>query len=856
MTHTRLLLHIESLAVRVLRGLALLLAWPAISMAQPTSVDGLWDFRLSCSANAANGRPAFEWTARVTVQHGQFAHQQRGSDRNPYEEAWNGQFSASGSATQLRLSAQGARPNGDRWEFRFTPGSIQQEAAELTGGLYAREKGEDVRFRTCAAHMKRAETSVASGAAASPRSAGTATKPAALPAAAAAVGSDARQAVTQAAAAFSEAIQKPAADAGKASGRASAAVAEARPAPAAEAAIPKGGAAPASRQPAAASTSAAPVAAATSAVRAEPQNSSPAAAGSPGASRSRARSATEVRQALYDDPGFDLALVVPLPGSGNLKRTLEGKWTIGSGGVSVGTMGVLAADQSYDLKGFASLAPAERSISVNAPGFYKASLYHPHPVPGASKGGGFSGATPMVSTGISANPAVRAGAQPPEDLKPDQALKVALAEAIGQAMTQAIGKPVAYSLVYQPSANVILVPRHRVDPAYEPPRTEGHWITRIEKGEAVVLAYITQEQLRQGLKAYQGATAAANKQEADLLSKLQNSPAAGPESLVGAITVRTGVNVKPCALKSESDWAPYLLKHEPIGAWITKGAPKWSHEAPQAFDSAEALFDELKSGRRCTAVFGRGPMIAQLAAALDRDRVGNLVYPQPQPQKVVLGLKAQALGFDDLSALEFAESLPTRDPQQVKALRALGAGTKALVDQARERLKKYDAQAVTRLDVLIALLQDEADARKQGVTIEKLQAARAARDAKEAKAAAAAQKERDKTIAKEFPYVAQLRCRIGTQTVNLLACLTDGGVDTEVELRNGSDYRMYKVHDAQSLGNWSNDGVTINLRSAFALKAQNASGTAVLDVVIRERLSGSVKFQKSAARFGVVSVQN
>lgn len=808
-------LYREPALVRGLLALLLMLVLPPTSKAQTSNTDGRWDLRVVCSAHTSNGRPGFDWTARVTVQDGQFLHLRGTNDRNPYEESWNGQFTARGNASVLRLSAKGSRPDGARWDFRFAPADLLRSEVELSGGVHAREKGEETRVRTCTANLKRSEATVASESSPVPLPANPASKPVA------ALAANARQAVDQASTTFNEARQKPAPDPVRATPRTA-------DTPAAE-------------------------------VRVEPtgRQSSPVATAAPnGVSRSHPRSAAELRKVLYEDPGFDLALVAPLPGSGNLKRTLDGQWTVGSGGVSVATMGVLASDQHYDLKGFAALAPAERNTTIYAATFYRASVYHPNPLPGADKGRGFQGPTPIVSAGISPNPALRAGAQTASDLPPEQALKVALANAVGQALKHALGKPVSHSLVYQSTANIVLVPRHRVDPAYSPPHTQGHWATRIQNGEAVVLAYITQEQLRQGLKNHQSATVAANKQEADLMTTLHDSPATGPEVLVGAITVRTGVNVKPCSLKSELEWAPYLLKHEPIGAWITQGAPKWSHERPQGFDSAEALFEELKSARRCTAVFGRGPMIAKLAAALDRDRVGNLVYPQPQPQKVVLGLKAQALGFDDVATLEFAEGIGTRDPQQVKALQRLGAGTKPLVDQARERLKKYDAQATTRLDVLIALLQDEADARKQGMTIEKLQTVRAAREEKEAKAAAAAQADNEKRIAKDFPYVAQLRCRIGTQTVNLIACMNDGGVDTEIELRNGSEYRMYKVHEAQTLGRWSDDGVAINLRPAFALKAQNASGTAVLDVVIRERLSGTVKFQKSAARFGVVAVQN
>lgn len=178
----------------------------------------------------------------------------------------------------------------------------------------------------------------------------------------------------------------------------------------------------------------------------------------------------------------------------------------------------------------------------------------------------------FLFAGISPNPTLRASAPTASEMKPEQALKAALGQAVDQALTKAIGKPLAHSLVYQSSANIVLVPRHKVDPAYSPPLTQGHWAARIQAGEAVVLAYITQEQLRQGLKSHQSATTVANQREANLLTTLQNSPAAGPDVLVGAITVRKiPCNASAVADRSVRAHAPGLCVKPP--ASTTTGTP-------------------------------------------------------------------------------------------------------------------------------------------------------------------------------------------------------------------------------------------------------------------------------------------
>lgn len=813
------------LALALPLAFASALQLPASSLAQTGAFDGSWDLRVACSGHASNKRPPFEWTATVSVKGGQFSHRRGATETDPakaFDEAWSGRFDGAAGKGQLSLGAKGSRRGGDTWELRFASGPAQRGVAELTGAVHAQEGGGEVKVRTCTAHLRQLDAAAgATASTAAPAMASTTpapTSPTAAPTTAA---------PTTATATSATRVTAP-----------PAAVATAAPATSVAPAAPP---VPVAPPPAAPAAAAPPVAAAPAA---------------PVAARTGPRSAADLRKALYEDAGFDLALVAVLPGSGNLKRTLDGKWTVGKGRVWVGIGAVTKADVHYDLKGFASLLPQERGTTLYAKPFYQASLYHPNPVPGSEQRGGFSGPTPRVAAGIPAGPAVRPAAQPAEELSPDKAVVAALRQAVDRALAAALGAPTAFGLDYETKNDLVLVPRHLVDPAYNPARVQGQWIVRIERGEAEVLGYITQAQIREGLTAFANAVQAVNQRETNLLTLLKDSAPSGPDSLIGAIAVRTGVNVKPCTLKADFEIAPYLLKHEPLGAWITEGAPKWSHEPPQGFETAEALFEELKSGRRCTAVFARGPLIAQLATALDRDRVGNIVYNQPQPQKAVQALKAKALGFDDAAALEFAESIGTRDPRQVRALKELGVTSAAAVAQARDRLKKYDARAAQNLDALLALLQDEAEARKQGSTIERVQAARAEREAREARAAAAAQRETDLRIAKEFPYVMTIRCRIGNQHIGIEPCLRSEGVDTELELRNGSDYRMFKVYDVQSLGSRTDEGTEVNLRAKFQMKVQNASNRAVLDIVIRERASGSVKFQQSGGHFKVVAVQN
>jgi len=114
----------------------------------------------------------------------------------------------------------------------------------------------------------------------------------------------------------------------------------------------------------------------------------------------------------------------------------------------------------------------------------------------------------------------------------------------------------------------------------------------------------------------------------------------------------------------------------------------------------------------------------------------------------------------------------------------------------------------------------------------------------------------EKEKAAEYPYIGLLSCSIRDQKLNIQACLSNSGIGTEVELRNGNEYRMYKIYDIEQIGNWDGSDMRIDLRKNFELKAQNADETLILNLVVKDRASGKILFQKSAARFGVINVKN
>jgi len=110
---------------------------------------------------------------------------------------------------------------------------------------------------------------------------------------------------------------------------------------------------------------------------------------------------------------------------------------------------------------------------------------------------------------------------------------------------------------------------------------------------------------------------------------------------------------------------------------------------------------------------------------------------------------------------------------------------------------------------------------------------------------------RQKQFAKEYPYYAVITCGVHFP---VHACFA-GRVQTELELRNGNDYKMYTLVDIMQIRQ-NQTGISFNLRNKFELKMQNSDDNLILNLKVYNRSSNSLVYEKSAARFGVIRFSN
>ena len=111
--------------------------------------------------------------------------------------------------------------------------------------------------------------------------------------------------------------------------------------------------------------------------------------------------------------------------------------------------------------------------------------------------------------------------------------------------------------------------------------------------------------------------------------------------------------------------------------------------------------------------------------------------------------------------------------------------------------------------------------------------------------------------AANYPYEAILSCGFNGQHISAIACFTGKHSQTQLELRNGDDYGMYQNWELQRAGGQEyQDGLHISLNKNFSITAQNAADDLILNLRIVDKKTNRVLYEKSAAKYGVVSARN
>ncbi len=247
--------------------------------------------------------------------------------------------------------------------------------------------------------------------------------------------------------------------------------------------------------------------------------------------------------------------------------------------------------------------------------------------------------------------------------------------------------------------------------------------------------------------------------------------------------------------------------------------------------------------------------LLKLKNAIERDTGTDTSIGKLFDKNITGNKYAISKGFDNYLQFSFANQIGA-DYKQIKALEDFSILSAPEFKKIQDEIMNSQYSNNASISGVLAYLNDLNQAQAEGVNVVDLKNNRIEEEERVAKIARDAEKKRQKEFAEEYPYTATLSCGMGgSDHINIVACFVGGtyGVDTDLEIRNGQDYQLYKPYNLRQAGSEYFDRFEINLKDSFQIVAQNSSEYLILSLKIIDNATGTKIYEDSASQFGVVS---
>ena len=357
-------------------------------------------------------------------------------------------------------------------------------------------------------------------------------------------------------------------------------------------------------------------------------------------------------------------------------------------------------------------------------------------------------------------------------------------------------------------------------------------------------------------------------------AEIDTLAAAASGDKVGSVTLSSGPgereSIKACTLEYSGPQGQAVIAYgNNLVSYLSPGFRSRASDAKATFNSNQpysGVFKTIedfyinyqKDPSKCHVFVDFPKNLKTLMTALARDRKGmavevNNLVALPELREAW----ARKQGFESLAASEFAGQIRA-NASSLKTLSEKGISDKAGFDKVVAEMRAAKYSDSTDVSDVLAYLADKATAsEKRGATAVSVRDDRLRAQRAEADRRAQEEQKRRAEYAKEFPYTATLICGMNDRHINIMACMSGrGSLKSQLELSNGSQYKMYQPWEVTQVGRETSEGVVIPLRSDFKVKIQNVDDTLLLSLKVVSNASGKVVFNKTVSRFGVILVEN
>lgn len=388
-------------------------------------------------------------------------------------------------------------------------------------------------------------------------------------------------------------------------------------------------------------------------------------------------------------------------------------------------------------------------------------------------------------------------------------------------------------------------------------------------------AEVKYETLAQVVARRQQAVAQRTQDVATWTAEIDTLAASGSTDKVGSITLSfpqgERESIRACTLEYSGAQGQAVIAYG--NALLSYLSPAYRTRASEAratfnanqpyasgvYKSIDDFYVDLqKDPRKCNVFVDFPKNLKTVLTALARDRKDASFEVNTLVSTVDLREAwAKRQGFDSLAASEFASQIRA-NAATLKSLSDKGIRDKAGYDRVTDEMRSTKYSDSTSASDVLAYLEDKAAAaEKRGATAVSIRDERIRAQRAEAERRAQEEQRRRAEYAKEFPYTATISCGMNDRHINIMACMSGrGSLKSELELSNGSQYKMYQAWEVTQAGRETTEGMVIPLRSNFKLKIQNVDDTLILSVKIVSNANNRVVFNKSASRFGVILIEN
>ena len=272
----------------------------------------------------------------------------------------------------------------------------------------------------------------------------------------------------------------------------------------------------------------------------------------------------------------------------------------------------------------------------------------------------------------------------------------------------------------------------------------------------------------------------------------------------------------------------------------------------EVYKNIEDAYQAIKKNNKCSHFIDYPENIYKLHTALNRDEIFNKVSPKIESSKTKKTFVLRN-GYKSVEEYDLVWALNIKK-ELIRELAKFKIDSVEKYNKIQEKMLKSGYSESKNVRDVLSYLSDLKEARKKGIDILKqrdirLQALKKKREAQ------AAEKEKQKiAYAKKYPYSAILSCEANGSHANIAACFSGGryGADTDLTL-NGKVYKAYNINQA---GREGSEGLAIDLTNDFSVIAQNANDFLILKLVITNRLTNKIVYQKEVGQYGVINISD